>query len=698
MKVKYHVKSCRQIVNNLPAEYYTSSKRVRNKKNNKFEKLTYLNEAVTFDIETTSYTLGYYKTCWMYCWQFYFHGEVYMGRSWDEFRWFLDKIAEHYAPVIVPVYVHNLAFEFSFMRKFLEFTDVFCVRELTPVRARYRNIEFRDSLVLSGLPLAKLGTKTKKLVGDLDYGLIRTEVTPLTAQEISYCVNDVVVLKEYIEQKLTEDTMATIPMTRTGYVRRDVKKRMKGCRIRDSLKLTYEQYSRFEQLFAGGFTHAGADTCGMRLYNVRSLDITSSYPTVMVCEKFPMTGFRECPPERYEWALKKKCCIFKLRIENVACRESSPDCIISASKCLTLDPHAILSNGRVDFADFLEIMCNEVDYRWYRRCYDGEFSISEMEIADPGYLPKPFVEAVLYYYSEKTKFKGVIGKEDWYRLMKECINALYGMAATKPLKPPVGFEDGEWKSAEEIWCEDADGDVSLGERVYYENAIENYNDDVTRCIYYPWAAWVTSYARQNLFQLMWKCGTDWHYSDTDSLKISNYFNHKKQFDDYNRHIVARIREVLTRRKIDPMLACPKDPSGTARPLGVFTDEGNYFEFKTLGAKRYLSENIDGIEATVAGAPKKPLTKYLSSKNSPFAEFHDQLVVPKEKSGKQMCTHVKEDWEGMVTDYTGRTHYVFTHGGVHLEPMEVTLSLSDEYAWYLYCASDHPEVVLDIGMI
>lgn len=707
MGSKYKAESYRQIVKNLPPFYLTATKRRR-----KAKSIEYLNEAVTFDIETTSYNVGLYKTCWMYCWQCYFHGHVYMGRNWEEFEWFLGKISDHFGDVVVPVYIHNMGFEFSFMRKVFKFEDVFCVKNLKPVRARYKNIEFRDSLVLSGLPLEQLPTDTKKLKGDLDYLKIRHEKTPLTKEEIAYCVNDVVVLKEYIELKMADDDLAHIPMTRTGYVRRDIKSRMKYCRVCDTLKLSFEQYEKFESLFCGGFTHASAATEGLIIHCVRSLDITSSYPTVMVVELFPMSPFTPVAPEDYDRHLKTRCCVFKLTMTNVYIKEESPDCIISKSKCIDIDPRCICNNGRVDSADYLTLWCNEVDLKWYKRFYHAEFYISEMESAKKGPLPKEFIEAVLYYYSQKTQYKGVKGKEEWYALMKELLNALYGFQAQKPIKPPIVVnEDGDWVSTKEYFKAVANevegeysnlpGDPWLVYQVYMHNKVDDYNNDKTRVNFYPWAAWVTSYARQNLFELMWKCGADYLYSDTDSIKMTNYFQHKAAFDRYNRKVIARIRDQLKSLGIDPTLALPKDPKGVCRPLGVFTDEGEYWDFKTLGAKRYAYEDIEGTHVTVAGAPKKQITKYLGKFGNPLVHFNEGLVVPAEESGDNLVTQVNSSWEGMVTDYTGITHYVYTRGGTHIQPCPVNMKVDGIYQKYCMCRRmEDPEYQehIDIGLI
>ena len=64
-------------------------------------------------------------------------------------------------------------------------------------------------------------TETKKLVGDLDYELLRTPVTKLTEQEKRYAENDIKILLEYITKQIEKEKVITkIPLTSTGYVRR----------------------------------------------------------------------------------------------------------------------------------------------------------------------------------------------------------------------------------------------------------------------------------------------------------------------------------------------------------------------------------------------------------------------------------------------------------------------------------------------
>ena len=88
------------------------------------KKIEYFNVPCSFDIETTSFfrsTGGEQeKAAIMYEWTLGLNGAVIIGRTWEEFLFVVNTLIERldlwdYKRLII--YVHNLAFEFQFMRK-----------------------------------------------------------------------------------------------------------------------------------------------------------------------------------------------------------------------------------------------------------------------------------------------------------------------------------------------------------------------------------------------------------------------------------------------------------------------------------------------------------------------------------------------------------------------------------------------------
>ena len=163
------------------------------------EKIKYVNIESSFDIETTSTILNGEKFAFMYEWTFGIDEFITYGRTWDEFINLLSKIQEKYnlsEQKRLIVYVHNLSYEFQFMRKYIEWLNVFAVDDRKPIKALCEyGIEFRDSYILSGYSLSKtaenLSThKIEKLMGELDYDLVRHFDTTLTEKELKYCYNN----------------------------------------------------------------------------------------------------------------------------------------------------------------------------------------------------------------------------------------------------------------------------------------------------------------------------------------------------------------------------------------------------------------------------------------------------------------------------------------------------------------------------
>ena len=86
---------------------------------------------------------------------------------------------------VLPVYIHNLSYEFQFIRKWFNWSKVFAIDKRKPVRASTKDgIEFRCSYILSGYSLRNLPTKKyAKLDGDLEYNKLRLPSSKITDDE-----------------------------------------------------------------------------------------------------------------------------------------------------------------------------------------------------------------------------------------------------------------------------------------------------------------------------------------------------------------------------------------------------------------------------------------------------------------------------------------------------------------------------------
>lgn len=133
----------------------------------------------------------------------------------------------------------------------------------------------------------------RKKNGDLDYEKIRTSKTKLTKKELEYCEYDCLVVYHYILFELeTYKELKKIPITYTGHVRKEFRNRInldykyKG-QVRKAINTEPHIYNLLVDAFMGGYTHANYYYANKIIKNVDSYDFTSSYPYVMLSEKYP---------------------------------------------------------------------------------------------------------------------------------------------------------------------------------------------------------------------------------------------------------------------------------------------------------------------------------------------------------------------------------------------------------------------------
>lgn len=674
-------------------------------------KTHYYNIACAFDIETTSFfrqsenSTEPEKVAIMYVWTFSICGYCVLGRTWEEFTKLMDLLAEYFnlSPKLrIIIYVHNLGFDFSFFRKWLVWENVFSAKSRTPIYAvTNRGIEFRCSYLLSGYKLETIAEKhlskytIKKLVGDLDYDLIRHSKTPLSNEEIQYCLNDVKIIVAYIQEKIdNENGINNIPYTKTGYVRQYCRNNCfyeNGIPIKDSAKeeayhkimrrmnLSVEEYYQLKRGFQGGFTHANPFYVGKTVDDVTSFDFTSSYPAVMLSEKFPMCSSEivklPISYDEFMYNLKNFCCLFELElwgVESVLLFEN----YISRYRCRELKG-VVCANGRVVKAEHLKITVTEQDYFIIEKFYKWrDIKIANFRRYRKCYLPKDFVLSILKLYKDKTELKGVKGSEIEYLQSKEMINACYGMTVTDIVREEIEYINNMWPG--ELTRKNEKPKETDAETV-----INKYNKNRNRFLFYPWGVWVTAYARKNLFTGILEFGNDYIYSDTDSIKVVNAEKHKEYIEKYNHAIYYKVCEMLTRYKIPISYASPQTIKGIKKPVGVWENEGTYKRFKTLGAKRYMVETDEGINITVSGLNKSVCVPYiLSQTKAPFEYFRNEMNIPGEFTGKKTHTYIDDIQSGVVTDYLGNAGEYYEKSSVHLSNSPYCMSMVREFIEYL----------------
>ena len=253
---------------------------MRNRRRKKDKRYT-MNVYCAFDIETSIVWLNpdpkeYDVHSFMYSWAFQMEEYTFLGRYWDEFFALLARIKsaltivkeERFCetePKLV-VWIHNAAYEFSFLSGLYPFKDEECffrdVRK--PIYfSMFDVFEFRCSYIQTNLSLKMLCKQMgvpEKLSGQkFDYSKVRFPWTELTDYEQQYIITDVeslvMAMKKRVEQN--GDDLVSVPLTSTGYVRRECKEALKG-RFYDinEMKPDERQYKLLRRAFRGGNTHA----------------------------------------------------------------------------------------------------------------------------------------------------------------------------------------------------------------------------------------------------------------------------------------------------------------------------------------------------------------------------------------------------------------------------------------------------------
>lgn len=612
----------------------------------------YLDVVTAFDIETTR--LEDIEQSFMYIWQFQFGpDQTITGRTWDEFFEFVEKIADRIRDVAwMVVYVHNLSFEMQFLKGRYKFEpeEVFATDSRTVLKCTmFDCIEFRCSYMLTNLPLNKFLLKYQvenlKLSGDeFDYSKVRYPWTPLTAREMEYCINDVKGLVQAITRQMQADgdNVQTIPLTATGYVRRDVKNAMKTFNHEQLKSMLPDAtvYRLLREAFRGGDTLANRWNADEIIENVQSVDITSSYPASMLTRKYPMTKFyREDPDDfRKLYDLKTHALLFRVAFFGIRLHhQAEGHSYLSRDKCRNIE-HGTFSNGRILYADFLETTITDIDFRIIEKRYVwDQMIVTELFSSRYKMLPSQLRSVIMDYYKVKTELKGVEeGTDDYlfYMKNKEKLNSTYGMTVEDPAKDTIDFINGYYVKRDEP----------------LEVLIRRHNRSAY--LSYAWGVWVAAWSRLRLAEgisvVTHANGPleDWQpmnfiYSDTDSIKYIGDVD----FSEYN----ARME-----REATDWHAYAADRNGEVHYMGVYESEGYKLpnRFKTMGAKKYVLEDPEKkLHITIAGVNKRKGGKELGKLEN-FKEgfiFHEAGGTESLFNDNVSMTVIREGHELKITD-------------------------------------------------
>lgn len=639
------------------------------------------------------------------------------------------------------VWVANLSHEWSFLK--YEFYNRFEIKKCFAKSPRdvlyvdFGYFRLRECIGLFGHSLADIAknwTKTQKLKGDLDYSLIRTEITPLTDTEKQYCINDVIILAEMHEAVIKayrqENGGVVLPTTENGFLRMKLKENIRNdedtttsrvewynaenptkpcktnlsyiCKLNKKMFVNKYQWNLCrDYAFTGGLCGSNIDKVGQTLHNIQCVDLTSDYPAQMIHQYFPdgkLTKLKPCDfdkairqenTDKYGNAAGKKPWFMLCLVSKMS--SYSHHATFSKHKILNLVNPAyekvygkckklVVYNGKVRYVENAVVIINDIDLTAYSMIYDFEFTPITMYQFDkykkiPAWLFKTLTDA----YVKKSQLKKKIKEFEKNK---------------KPIPPELQQEYNDAK----VVCNSCYGVLSTKPSEAYDTftedgifaASEAFNFDKMKlnCWLNPYIAfWITSYARRILMQFISEFPDQIIQYDTDSLYYDTASGQQLQqaIERYNSEITEKNKKIFKDHPEKELFYS----------LGTWDFETTYNNFLAMGAKKYIKQDtVNGIQTVIAGLPKYSIPAEIANEHidKPF-EYYNSLHKYMVTGGKDFAILIKHvysnkfasvyndsdvQYKQLITDHTGVQHEQLCGCYHAIIPIDFTLAMKYDY--------------------
>lgn len=669
----------------FPFEIFVDAPKVA-KKGKTVDHIQYYNLACSFDIETTT-ILSDNPYAFMYQWQYCIEDYVFMGKTWQEFIEFSEILHKRLGlwikqnedtlnGVSLVCYIFNLEFEWQFMRYFVgDLVSPLITDKYRPLLIpTAKGITYRCAYRLTNKNLDSFtkGFPHHKLKGDLDYKKIRTPETPMDDTELAYCYNDVKGLSEALRDRIEKDkyTIASIPLTSTGYVRKDcqvsMRKNKNNRKTFEQTRLTPHLYKLCRAAFRGGNTHANAAWARKTITEtVHHADLASSYPAWTLTRTFPIGEFTPANnliisgPDKtalfneVSKMVTQYCLLVTVRLFHIEyCGSCGVPYIAKSKSFLRIcdESDIIEDNGRIYSTPFAELTLTDIDLLMVLKYYNiTGFEVVEAYKSHRGMLPYELRKVCFDYYKAKTELKHVTSEDGSaeynYARAKEMLNSTYGMMVMRIDRIEYEYKDGEY--------------LTINKPM--QLMLDEFYDRRSSFLPYQWGVWVTAWARYVLQMGCDICGKDLIYIDTDSVFFVG--DHAKEFEALNAALTQNAESAG---------AVAYNKNGEKFPIGIWDFEPDITGgFRTLGAKKYIY-SFDGktIYSTISGVSKEIGKEYFTKHG--FDSFDEQTTI--EISGK-VTAHYNDDKPHYI-DIDGV--HILTASNIALVEAPYTIHIEHDY--------------------
>lgn len=379
-----------------------------------------------------------------------------------------------------------------------------------------------------------------------------------------YYFDHVIMWHKYRTKVDTDDLTAKLPITTQEVIKTKIAENMTKL-DKEFVRSIYPDKEDYldakKYMYIGGF----CDTASTDKVEetIGHIDFKTSYVARMLTEGYPMSKFKKVDVSELMDALKTNCCIIKVSYKNF---RANKFCFLD--KAHVFDSRNLKTRGRDDriiSADYVTFILNELDFELVSNCYlYDDLRIVSLRVADKGQLPKYVRMVAEECYAAKETKTGI--DKLWAKM---CTEVVYGACAK-------GLYDIDNKA----WAD--------------------FKDKAILSPY--WGIWTASYARFALVNFAILLGTDWLYSDTDSIFFKNPYLHVQLIEQYNKSRRAIMYKYCMENNLDYNIFSE---------LGTFTyEDGSNKDnfvitaFKSLGPKRYIFSIGKKIIPKIAGYKKQ----------------------------------------------------------------------------------------------
>lgn len=604
------------------------------------------------------------------------------------------------------IYVHNLSYDLTYFDQWLfhslgvpsdEMGELYTAAHKI-IYKRYNGFEFRCSYRLSGKSLDKwskdLQTKHRKAVGTYDYTKLIYQDSEISETESNYDKLDVIVLKECLLKQMAiyGDSVASIPYTSTGYVRRDIKKKYQAVGVENSRKVRSRNYFEFKSkkltvqcykdIIAaknGGITHGNRFLMGKTIQikegqKGRHVDLISAYPSADVC--YPMPCGRWFESHRSFKTIDEVlsftdqfCLLVTIILKDVHIKDGITLPFLQSYKC-TIGKYkgfaSLDDNGRVlHTVGATQITVSDLMLHILQDQYNFKYQIVRVQMSKKYMLPYYIIDATKQYFFNKTKYKDIAKKYDkmygyndqrtseaHITLLenKKLLNAIFGVNFEDPVKDLYEYDYylNEFNLTNR---HRTDADI--------EEQLEQHYSNRSKFNRIEFGMYTTEVVKFQIYEAVKMIGYDhFIYADTDSIFYIE--------DETNKDVLPKMNQKLR------AIAAERDGfieyEGEKTWFNGFDYEEDFKTFKFLHAKCYaLTTENDEFILTIAGVPQ---TNGKDEKDKDFCTREMELCgfddFKKWKQNKDFSKGYENFREGFVFKKCGSTTAVYTQEEPHIE--------------------------------